>query len=417
MAKSKFILQGFTPRNHIEAVRRLFEADGLDRVIMSVAFANQGGVELLAPQIEPVGSKVTAFVGIRNPITSRQALARLLELGVSLIAVDTGSPNVLFHPKLYFARGAEEARLVIGSANLTPGGLNNNIEAGMATDLDLSDEDDSALADEIEKEFDDSLTKFPANVFAVETEAAIQALQDANRVIDETAIRERSEAQKEAEAETGAETSGETSEGTNGSIAPIKLLVTPIRSPVRQTGGGTVRTPPAPGRGTAAPATPPAPAAPVTPAAPAAPALELVWRSGALSERDLNIPRGSNTALTGSMLFKQGRYAHIDQRHYFRDDVFRTLTWRPDARPDRRHLERASARFTIIIDGVDQGEYRLRLTHNSDTTSRAYEQSNSMTQVHWEGVTHIIRDRALLGKTMELYRDNNDPEHFVIEIS
>lgn len=414
MAKSKFILQGFTPRNHIEAVRRLFEVDGLDRVIMSVAFANQGGVELLVPQIKPVGSKVTAFVGIRNPITSRQALARLLELGVRLIAVDSGSPNVLFHPKLYFASGGEEARLVIGSANLTAGGLNNNIEASMATDFDLSNEDDCALADEIEKEFDDSLTKFPANVFAVETEAAFQALQDSNRVIDETAIRERSEAQKEAEAETGAETSGETSEGTTGSIAPIKLLVTPIRSPARRTGGSAVLTPPAPGHGAMAPATPVAPA---TPPAPAAPALELVWRSGPLSERDLNIPRGSNTALTGSMLFKQGRYAYIDQRHYFRDDVFRTLTWRPDARPNRRHLERASARFTIIIDGIDQGEYRLRLTHNSDTSSRAYEQSNSMTQIHWEGVTHIIRDRALLGKTMKLYRDNNDPEHFTIEIS
>jgi hypothetical protein len=136
-----------------------------------------------------------------------------------------------------------------------------------------------------------------------------------------------------------------------------------------------------------------------------------------LSERDLNIPRGSNTNVTGSMLFKQGRYAHIDQRHYFRDNVFRALTWRPDPSPRLRHLERASARFTIIIDGVDQGEYRLRLTHNSDTTSRAYEQSNSMTQVHWDRAATVIRDRALLRKTMELYRDKNDPEHFVIEIT
>jgi hypothetical protein len=73
MAKSKFILQGFTPRTHVEAVRRLFDVDEIERVILSVAFANQGGVELLAPQIESVSSKVMAFVGIRNPITSRQA--------------------------------------------------------------------------------------------------------------------------------------------------------------------------------------------------------------------------------------------------------------------------------------------------------------------------------------------------------
>jgi len=409
MAKSKFILQGFTPRTHIEAVRRLFEVAELERVIMSVAFANEGGVELLADQIEPVGDKVTAFVGIRNAITSRQGLTRLLELGVKLFAVDTGSPNLLFHPKLYFVRGTEEARLVIGSANLTAGGLNNNVEAGMATDLDLADDDDCALAEEIENEFDESVTKFPVNVIALKTAEAIQELQDTNRLLDETVIRARSGADAEEEGLEGEGAAG-------GVITRIKLLVTPIRSKSRRAG---VRTAPSVSGGRpAAPATPAAPAAPVipTPATPATPALELVWRSGALSERDLNIPRGSNTAVTGSMLFKQGRYAHIDQRHYFRDDVFGALTWTPDTRPNRRHLERARARFTIIVNGVDQGEHTLRLTHNSDTTSRAYEQSNSMTQVHWEGVTHIIRNRSLLGKTMELYRDNNDPEHFVIEI-
>jgi hypothetical protein len=40
-----------------------------------------------------------------------------------------------------------------------------------------------------------------------------------------------------------------------------------------------------------------------------------------------------------------------------------------------------------------------------------------MTQVHWEGVTGIVRDRALLGKTMTLSRDENDTEHFLIEIN
>src|ERR1700678_2447277 len=138
MGKSKFILQGLTPRTHIEAVKRLFEVESLERVIVSVAFANERGVELVADKIEPVGDKVTAFVGIRNAITSRQGLIRLLELGVNLFVVDTGLRHLLYHPKLYFTRGADEARLVIGSANLTTGGLNNNIEAGLAIDLDLA---------------------------------------------------------------------------------------------------------------------------------------------------------------------------------------------------------------------------------------------------------------------------------------
>jgi len=51
----------------------------------------------------------------------------------------------------------------------------------------------------------------------------------------------------------------------------------------------------------------------------------LIWESGKLTERDLNIPKGSNTNPTGSMLFKKGKTEDIDQRHYFRDTVFSAL--------------------------------------------------------------------------------------------
>jgi HKD family nuclease len=191
MGKSKFILQGLTPRTHIEAVRRLFEVAGLERIIIGVAFANERGVELLADEIEPVGDKVTALVGIRNAITSRQGLTRLLELGVTLFVVDTGRRTLLFHPKLYFARGTTEARLVVGSANLTAGGLNNNIEAGVAIDLDLANNADRVLAAEIEDEFDQTVSRFSNNIIAVETVQAIQDLQDTNRLLDEAEIRIR----------------------------------------------------------------------------------------------------------------------------------------------------------------------------------------------------------------------------------
>lgn len=49
---------------------------------------------------------------------------------------------------------------------------------------------------------------------------------------------------------------------------------------------------------------------------------QLLWRSGPLTRRDLNIPIGTNTHATGSMLLKVGDPSqHIDQRHYFRDVV------------------------------------------------------------------------------------------------
>jgi HKD family nuclease len=404
MGKSQFILQGFTPRTHLEAVRRLFEVAGMAKAILSVAFANEAGVELVAEQIERAGNKTTAFVGINNAITSRQALTRLFQLGVRLFVVDTGSPNILFHPKLYFARGAEQARLIVGSANLTAGGLNNNVEAGMAVELDLAIDADRAVAEQVEAEFDRSLTTFATNITAMENLEAIQHLQDTNRLLDEAVIR----------AQRAAAASQRLSDAQSPTdwVSPIKLLVKPIWPTSRQSAVGDAnsttpdRTPP----DTATPS-------PVAPVIPALPDWDLVWRSNALTERDLNIPTGGNTAVTGSMLFKQGQWSHVDQRHYFRDDVFGDLIWTADSRPRRTHLERARANFTMVIEGVNHGDYTLRLTHNGDATSRAYEQSNSMTQVHWEGVTGLIRRRSLLRKRMSLYRDKNDRTRFMIEIN
>jgi hypothetical protein len=55
----------------------------------------------------------------RRPI--RQGLEALLELGVKLHVVDTGSRRLLFHPKIYLARSKTVGHLVIGSANTGAG--------------------------------------------------------------------------------------------------------------------------------------------------------------------------------------------------------------------------------------------------------------------------------------------------------
>jgi hypothetical protein len=114
------------------------------------------------------------------------------------------------------------------------------------------------------------------------------------------------------------------------------------------------------------------------------------------------------------MLWKKGA-ADIDQRHWFRDVAFQGLEWRAD--PDRPHLERAWARISIFILGVDVGAFELRLTHNTDTHSRAYVQNNSMTQIHWGTAKVHIAQHQLLRRIMRLYRkDGNTPE-FRIEIA
>src|SRR5439155_25227165 len=136
MATPEFILQGFTSTTHIDALHRLFDLPDVQKVLVSAAFASEGGVERIEAHLIPHLACTIIFVGIRNGATSCQGLARLHRVVNELYTVDTGSRTVIFHPKLYLVRGRERARLIIGSANLTLAGLHYNIEAGMLLDFD-----------------------------------------------------------------------------------------------------------------------------------------------------------------------------------------------------------------------------------------------------------------------------------------
>ena len=66
MAKKTFLLQGFTPRTYREAILNLFDVDEVQRVIISVAFLNRGGVELLESELVKHAGKSTALIGIHG---------------------------------------------------------------------------------------------------------------------------------------------------------------------------------------------------------------------------------------------------------------------------------------------------------------------------------------------------------------
>src|SRR5258708_27318891 len=185
MAMPEFILQGFTASTHIDALQRLFDVPDIQKVLVSVAFVTEGGVGQIEAQLIAHAAHATVFAGIRNDTTSYQGLARLHRIVSQLYTVDTGSRTVIFHPKLYLVRGSQHARLVIGSANLTLAGLNNNIEAGMLLDFDLTDPADKAEIDKIEMLFASSLTDYPSHVVKVANIADLDELLGAGRLIDE----------------------------------------------------------------------------------------------------------------------------------------------------------------------------------------------------------------------------------------
>lgn len=189
MAQKEFILQGFTTRTHADAVRELFGISDIKRVVLSVAFVNESGVQQIEAQLKAHAAQVIVLAGIRNDITSHQGLARLHAIiGSKLYTVDTGARNIIFHPKLYLVCGKARARLVVGSANLTLGGLNNNIEAGMMLDFDLADAADKAVVDGIESQLATLPIEYPLHVVKVGALAELDEMLASGRLVDEMAV-------------------------------------------------------------------------------------------------------------------------------------------------------------------------------------------------------------------------------------
>ena len=395
MAKIDFLLQAVTTEFHAGALRKLLSRPDLECFVASVAFVRLDGVNVVAKELKAVVKVVKFFVGIRNDVTSVQALRRLLELGVKVYAVDTASRSTIFHPKVFLAKGKEKAWGIIGSANMTFPGLHNNIEAGAILALNLANTDDRAFLDSTLKILNELPTKFPDHVFEVKNAAAVERLFDDGRLVDEDIV-------------VAPVVTSSVRKGDRDTLQPMKLSrhVAPVRK------RRAIK--PKPTAASATPATATATPTPATMPVVHVPEFILIWESRELKERDLNIPSGKRTHATGSMLWKKGAAEDIDQRHFFRDEAFVGLDWKKDKRLP--HYERAEASFQIVVKGLNYGTFKLKLSHNTDTTSASYKQMNSMTQVHWGPALKFVAKRDLLGRIMSLYRKEGSPPEFMIEI-
>ena len=385
------LLQGVTEDSHLAAIKHLLEIPSPERVIVSVAFMNESGLALLEESLIPVAGRATVMAGIRNGITSAQGLRKSLEIGCITYAVDTGSRAVLFHPKVYLSRNASEARLIVGSANLTYGGLSSNIEASLLLTLGLDELEDAALVRELEGKIDGMIAEYDEHVFLVPDNAMVANLFDSGRVVDESLV--VAPTPSGSSRNRGLDTVSRMDLKSRYMPRPriMKFLDTEDTSLV--------------------------PEAPVTAAAPVHERLTLVWESNPLSRRDLTIPTSAGTNPTGSMLFGRGAWDEdIDHRHYFRDTVFANLDWQFDTQPRALHTERAEARFQLIIRDVNYAVTTLRLSHNSRVDTSTYEQRNSMTRLHWGDARRLVAREDLLGRTMYLYRDEVEDGLFVLEI-
>lgn len=391
MAELELIFQAITPHNHADALRALLAINKPDVMIASVGFVRTAGVRSIEAALVHIAPKSKFYVGIRNDITSIQAIRKLLTLGIEVYAVDTGSRTTIFHPKLYLAANASQALTIIGSANLTFNGLHNNIEVSSLISLDLSNAKDKKFVDSTVAVFSKLVRDHPKHVFRIKTETHAEKLFAEGRLADEAIV-------------TAPSTSSSVKKGERDDLGPMALKKTyPPKS--KSTAVPVALIPKI--STTKSAAKPKITTGPIF-------GYYRVWQSKPLSERDLNIPKGTNTNPTGSMGWKKGLYDHIDQRQHFRDEVFVGLAWTKDLPPSR--IERAVARFELVIKYINYGIFELSISHNFDTTTKSYIQGNMMTSLHWGAAKQYVAKPDLLKRTLSLYRKDVVPPEYLIEI-
>jgi len=92
------------------------------------------------------------------------------------------NPVRTFHPKLFVVQAPRRARAIVGSGNLTAGGLLTNYELSLRLDLDLEGQRDKDTLEALRRWFDTRWSQTEATVRL--TKSSIQALlQDPDVVV------------------------------------------------------------------------------------------------------------------------------------------------------------------------------------------------------------------------------------------
>jgi len=336
-----------------------------EKFVFCSAYVKRSGVDGLADLLSRRKGAVTIYAGMNNRVTSYQGLARLLDCGTELYVFDMGIPNRVFHPKLYLGWGPRNGDLIVGSSNLTDGGLSRNIEAALRWSLESTDVAPGGVVGRIEATFLQIGKSSPKNCFVVSSRGDLDALL----------------AEGMLEGEDLTTVSGRPKRSGQAIGAPA------IRLPMdKGRGGGRSGT----GRH---------PGASVGTNGGDFPRGTLLWRKPGLRGTDAQWPPTSNTSPTGNLRFAQARFRYrgrqIDHRSYFKRVAFGQLTWVKCG-----DTETASATFRIAKLGTVLGTFKLKISH---APKRIAHQGNVPTVLHWGTAIKTVRRARVKGMTLNLF--------------
>lgn len=388
--RSDLVLQPFeNDLALIELLRDALSSDVYDSFTVVVAWARPSGLNLIKEDLQAFrdhGGHALALVGIDEGGATIEGLELVVStFDVAEVLYD--SKGGTFHPKIYLFKGATEALLVVGSNNLTAGGLYYNYEAAHVTQLDLGLESDKSTLFTIE----DYIGRLRDDRTCLDlTDDLIAELAADKRLrVSTEAERRQGTPKEDSVAEVPQDESSLPFEGSKYRRKAVKTSIkkTPWSKPVpgaKETGGSTAD-------------------------------VMARW-SKKLTRSDCGQPTaGSHT--TGALRFTQAGHP-IDQATWFRSVLFASATWEAD--PTRFGRERAQIRFEVVVNGVKRGTHVLQLKYDA---VRDAGQRNFTTDLKWGSATPVVIEDNLVGEYITIERlvddsfrlriDSANPEPFV----
>lgn len=123
----------------------------------AIAFVKRSGTQFIQRPLQDFSGRAQAkiSVGIDLYGTSKEGLRDLLQAtsGGDVFVYRNNGPYT-FHPKVYVFKSPQRADVLVGSGNLTGGGLFTNYEASLAITLDLTTSEDANFLETVEATLD-----------------------------------------------------------------------------------------------------------------------------------------------------------------------------------------------------------------------------------------------------------------------
>ena len=138
--KIHFVGQPFAEHPNLVDFIEHARDEGFAELKIAVAWAKRSGLGRVwdaLGEFRDQGGRITLIVGVSEGGATKEGLELALE------AADQGyvfhDPRRTFHPKVYFASSLGQRSLMVGSSNLTAGGLSWNYEASIWVDWDAGE--------------------------------------------------------------------------------------------------------------------------------------------------------------------------------------------------------------------------------------------------------------------------------------